>query len=213
MSMANIVIEKDRALIGFDTLAGFMNGAELHMSDADRFGKHTCKVSLFPHMDMAMTHRGDALLTRLVQFNLDLSLAQDFDQAVEYMHALLPQAHEQAMTHRKARFNIESFEGAEVILVGWSKLIQGFDAVRWMRYPGDPAYICTSASNGILLPATDQTDEMALPADAEAMERVARHQVEWARREYPSYPVGGRLMLVHLRRGSLSVREIADLGG
>ncbi len=45
----------------------------------------------------------------------------------------------------------------------------------------------------------------------ERMEAVARDRVAYVRREHPTLPCGGKLLLAELTRDSLSVRTIADL--
>lgn len=211
MSLVNIVIKHDRALISVDTLAGFMDGAEQLMSKEERKDRHSGKLWLFPHINMAMTQRGDGLLTGTARTLLESSFPFSFDDAIRAMPNVLEQAYTHAMAFRKEKFGIESFPGAEIALVGWSPCNLSFQAMRWRRYPADTDFIQSRVDKILLLPEIDRIEQVDLPDTAEKMEAVARRQVEWVRQEHPSLACGGRLLLAELTRDAVTVRTIADL--
>jgi hypothetical protein len=212
MSIINIVIEQDRVLIGADTLAGFMaEGAHL-ISEDQRRDKHTLKFSVFPHINMAMTHRGDGLVLTNARTLLESSLPSSFDEAVKYMPWIMEQAYTLAMDARKSQHDMHTFEGAEAVLVGWSPSMQRFAGARWRRYPQDTAFEALPVGQVLVMPEIDRIGPVETPNTPERMEAVTRQQLAYVRRECPSYPCGGRLLLTELTRNAVTVRTIADLG-
>ena len=212
MSIANIVIEFNRALIGVDTLAGYMSVADQHMSQDERRDRHSGKLSLFPQFSSAMTHRGDGLLTSLVRLNLEGACPHDFDEAVKMMPGILAQAYTQAMAHRKQHLGIDSFPGAEVVLVGWSPSRRLFNAVRWIRRPDAPEFTSEPVIRMLVTPEIDRVERVELPDTDARMEALVRRQMEWARTEHPDFPsCGGRLLMAELTRDAVTVRTIANL--
>lgn len=211
MSITNIVIEQDRALIGVDTLGGFMDQAASLMSEGERQDRHVCKFSLLPQISSAMTSRGDAWMTALVRQQLDLSLARSFDDAAHMMPAFLTAAYDQVMAIRKQQHSIDQFYGAEVVLVGWSPTAKRFEGMRWYRYPTDAAFIPKRLEKMGLFPEIDRIEAVEVPDTPAKMEAVARRQVAWARRDGKQYPCGGKLLMVELTRDAVNVRTIADL--
>lgn len=211
MSLANIVITHDRALVSVDTLAGFMEDAGQMMNEHERTGRHSGKLWLFPHINMAMTQRGDGLLTATARTVLESALPSSFDDAVHMMPSVLDQAYAHSLAFRKEKFGIEAFPGAEVVLIGWSPCNLSFQAMRWRRYPTDPGFIQSRVDKMLLMPEIDRIEHIDVPDTAEKMEAVARRQVEWVRREHPALTCGGRLLLAELRPDAMTVRTIADL--
>lgn len=211
MSLANVVVSHDRALISVDTRAGFIEGAQ-DLADAETFqNRHAAKLWLFPHLSMAMTQRGDGVLTATVRNLLERSLPNSFDDAVRLVPALLGFAYTDTVEPRKQALGIEDFPGAEIVLVGWSPCNLSFQAIRWRRYPADTDFIQSRVDKMLLLPEIDRIEPVDLPDTAEKMEAVARRQVKWVRQEHPSLACGGRLLVAELTRDAVTVRTITDL--
>lgn len=208
MSIINIIIEDDRALVGVDTLAGFMDFANEEFGQAERIDRHTCKFSMLPQISAIMTHRGDALLTALVRQQIDLSLARDFEDAAGYMPEFLDQSYDHVMALREQQFGAQPFAGAEVVLVGWSPTAKRFEGMRWHRYPEDQEFIATRIDGMVFLPQIDQAER---PDTAAKMEALMRRQVSQTRRDNPGYACGGKAMLIEITRDAANVRTIADL--
>lgn len=211
MSIINIVIEQDRVLIGADTLAGFMEEGQRLLTEDQRRDKHTLKFSLFPHINMAMTHRGDGLVLTNARTLLESALPSSFDEAVGLMPWIMEQAYTLAMDARKAQHGMESFEGAEAVLVGWSSSKQRFAGARWRRYPEDAGFETLPVGDMLVMPEIDRIGPVETPNTPEKMEAVTRQQLAYVQRECPSYPCGGRLLLAELTRDAVTVRTIADL--
>lgn len=211
MSIANIVIEKDRALIGVDTLAGYMQEGKHLLDEVKYRARHAGKLSVFPQFNAAMTHRGDGLLTSIVRLNLETECPYDFDDAVQMMPAILATAYTNALAARSQNVGIEAFAGAEIVLVGWSPHYSRFLAVRWCRYPEHDDFTETYIDKMLLLPEMERIQEVETPDTDAKMEALVRAQVAWAASEHPDLTCGGRLLMAEITRDSVSVRTIADL--
>lgn len=214
MSLINIYMEHDRALIGFDTLSSAMALPPAAGVDAAlaRFnaGVHMSKCAFLAHANVAIAHRGDAMLAVGVCSAVQLNFLSDFDAIAEAMPQLLAQAYAQVTTYRK-QFGVEQFPGAEVILVGWSHALNRMEAVRWLRWPTDQSFKASPVGKALLLPDAEWEQTPDVPDSAEQMERIARDQVAYVRAKHAGYNCGGRLLLAELTRDALSIRTIADL--
>lgn len=211
MSIANIVIEENRALIGVDTLAGYMQEARHLLDEVKYQARHSGKLSVFPQFSSAMTHRGDGLLTSFARLTLESECPYDFDDAVEMMPAILAAAYTNAMATRKQATGIETFPGAEIVLIGWSPRYSRFLAVRWCRYPEHDDFTETYIDKMLLLPEMERIQEVETPDTDAKMEALVRAQVAWAASEHPDLTCGGRLLMAELKRDSITVRTIANL--
>ncbi|HTM78927.1 MAG TPA: hypothetical protein VL133_15035 [Devosia sp.] len=217
MSIVNVVMERERALIGFDTLSSAMqalpDGVPGVAEVMARFngGIHMSKCLFLPHANVALAHRGDAMLAVSVGSAIQLAALSDFDAIVEAMPQLLAQSFAQVTALRKQQLGIEQFAGAEVILVGWSPALKRMEAVRWLRWPQDNGFAGSPVGHALLLPDAEWEQTPDVPDSAEQMERIARDQVAYVRAKHAGYNCGGRLLLAELTRDTLSVRTIADL--
>lgn len=214
MSLVNIYMEHDRALIGFDTLCSAMEvPPAVGVAEALQrihTGVHMSKCSFLAHANVALAHRGDAMFAVGVCSALQLNLLADFDAMTEAMPELLAQTFAQVTGYRK-QFSVEQFPGAEVILVGWSRALNRMEGVRWLRWPTDKGFAASPVGKALMLPDAEWPQTPDAPDTAEKMEAVARDQVAYVRREHAGYNCGGRLLLAELTRDTLSVRTIADL--
>lgn len=210
MSIVNIVLSTERAVIATDTNAAYM--ATDQMTEEQRQGRHTFKMSVLPQIDAAMASRGDALLAAIVHLNLEIACPRDFDHAVQFIPALLTAAYLQATDSRKQAYGIEELPGAEVVFVGWSPSLKRFAAVHWVRRPEASVFTETRVDGMLLLPEIDRMEPVERPDTDAAMEALMRRQIDWAAKVCPQYPCGGRLLMTELTRGAINVRTIADLG-
>lgn len=216
MSIANIVVGQNKALIAFDTKAAFMatpvaGGIEAAIKMAA--GKaHTSKCLFLPHANVAMPTLGDNLLANIAFSTLQLRPdLVDFDAMVEAMPGILSASYDQAVMFRKQRWGIDTFPGSAVFLVGWSKAQGRMACMRWTRWPADSDFTASPVRQVSLNPETGS--EHDTPFTDPEMEKIAREQVAYVRATYPDgqYDCGGRLLVAELTRDTLSVRAIADL--
>jgi len=215
LSIANIVVARDKALIGFDTKSAFMAtpvsggfAAALKLAEG---GAHTSKCMFLPHANVAMPTLGDNLLANyafsMLQLRPDLV---DLDKMAEAMPEILAEAHRQAVFIRKQQWGTDKFPGSTVFLVGWSNALGRMECVRWTRWPDDSAFKAEQVRHESINPDTGRKYDVPI-TDAE-MEKIAREQVTYAR-DLPSaeYDCGGRLLVAELTRDTLNVRTVANL--
>lgn len=216
MSLLNVYLERDRALVSVDTLSSPATSQVApagSVADAVKLiesGIHAPKMAHLVHINTVFAHRGDYLLSNIALSALHMSMPQTFDAAVEAMPQLLAHAYAQAMAFRKQQFGIEEAQGTEIVLVGWSGALNRMQAVRWLRWPHDKGFNASPVGRALFLPGECVTTD-DVPDTAERMEAIARDQVAYVRREHRGYNCGGRLLLAELTRDSLSVRTIANL--
>jgi len=208
MSLVNVYMEPDRALMAVDTLSGLMEGAAPETGAAEL---HMSKIALMPHASVAIAHRGDAMFASALFSALTLTVLPDFDRMAEAMPGLLAALIPQTLALRKQINGVEHFPGAEIVLVGWSPALNRMEGVRWVRWPQDKAFTASRIGTALMLPDAEWTQTPEPPDTPEKMERIARDQVAYVRREHRGLPCGGRLLLAELRRDAVTVRTIADL--
>lgn len=214
MSLINLYLDHDRALISYDTLSSVMPGAPRLSEAIDQLlagAVHMSKCAFLTHAHVALAHRGDAMLAISVFSGLQLSAARDFDAMAEAMPELLAHSFAQVTAFRKQQFEIEAFHGAELVLVGWSHALKRMQAVRWVRWPQDRGFAASPVGRALLLPDAEWSQPPTAPDTPEKMERIARDQVAYVRRNHAGLNCGGRLLLAEITRDSTTVRTIADL--
>lgn len=214
MSLINLCLEHDCALISYDTLSSVMPGASVPSSAIDQLlagGVHMSKCAFLTHANVALAHRGDAMMAINVFSALQLSAARDFDAMAEAMPELLAHSFTQVTAFRKQHWGIDTFHGAELILVGWSPALNRMQAVRWVRWPQDRGFAASTVGRALMLPDAEWAQPPEAPDTPEKMERIARDQVAYVRRNHAGFNCGGRLLLAEITRDSTTVRTIADL--
>lgn len=220
MSLVNVYMERDRALIGFDTLACHMPiPATISVADASEVARkfdgdaHMSKCGFIACPNVAIASRGDAMAAVLVQQTLQLSMSKDFDALVEILPQALANAYAQATAFRKQRLGIVDDYGVEIVLVGWSPALNRMHGVHWVRWPTGKGFTSSQVGKVLILPDAEWEQTPGVPDTPEKMEAIARDQVAYVRRKYPDheYDCGGRLLLAELTRDTMSVRVVADL--
>jgi hypothetical protein len=214
LSIANIVVARDKALIGFDTKSAFMAtpvsggfAAALKLAEG---GAHTSKCMFLPHANVAMPTLGDNLLATVVFERLQLRPDLiDLDGMVQAMPEILATAYDGVMAQRQA-LGITQFPGSAIFLVGWSNALGRMECVRWTRWPDDSAFKAEQVRHESINPDTGRKYDVPI-TDAE-MEKIAREQVAYARGlPNAEYDCGGRLLVAELTRDTLNVRTVANL--
>ena len=213
MSIANIVVGHDKALIGFDTKSAFMAtpmGSVAAAFKAVDGEAHTSKCFFLPHANIAIPTLGDNLLATIVFERLQLRPDLiDLDGMIQAMPEILATAYDGVMAQRQA-LGITQFPGSAIFLVGWSNALGRMECVRWTRWPTDSAFKAEQVLHESINPDTGRKYDVPI-TDAD-MEKIAREQVTYAR-DLPSaeYDCGGRLLVAELTRDTLNVRTVADL--
>lgn len=218
MSLVNVCLESDRARVAVDTLAGMAPAVPVNERTQDALarcsdGVHTAKCNFLPHINTVIAGRGDNLFAVALFSALLTATPQDFDNVVEMMPQLLEPVRMQTMAVRKQTVGIERFEGAEVVVVGWSPALKRMEGVRWTRWPNSSGFEVKRVGRALMLPDAEWEQTPDAPDTDEKMERVARDQVAYVKRRYPAgqYVCGGSLLVTEITRDAMTVRRVCDL--
>ena len=218
MSLVNVCLETDRALVAVDTLAGMAPAVpvnELTQSVLPRIaeGVHSAKCHYLPHINTVIAGRGDNLFAVALFSALLTATPRDFDNVVEMTSQLLEPVRMQTMAVRKQMIGAERFEGAEVIVVGWSPALKRMEGVRWTRWPHSSGFEVKPVGRALMLPDAEWPKTPDVPDTDEKMERVARDQVAYVKQRFPAgqYVCGGSLLVTEITPDAMAVRKVCDL--
>lgn len=202
MSLCNVWIERDRALVAVDTA---VQAAPPH--------GHVEASKLIPiaHLGAVIAGRGQLLLITNTFLESVLMGAQTFDELVDRLPEFvrnvvgkLRAAIPDARAYRDPAFY------AEVHVVGWSERLQSMQC-QTIVIPNlsDPP----KALLGMTGPARVAPAVTSIPplADVDAMRALALEQIRATRASAPSEAIGGRLLLATLTPGSVAVYDAGTL--
>ena len=214
MSIANIVVGNDKALIAFDTKPAFIPIPAANLEAATQIATQEMAVSkcgFLVHANVAMPTLGDSLLANYAFSMLQLQPnLVTLDKMAEAMPEILAEAHRQAVFIRKQQWGVDKFPGSAVFLVGWSNALNRMECVRWTRWANDSAFKAEPVRPVSINPDTGSKYDVPI-TDAE-MGKIAREQIAYARGlQNGEYDCGGRLLVAELTRDTLNVRTIANL--
>lgn len=213
MSLVNILVTEDRALIGVDTDAGPA------WSGNSRFNGQRARSKLLhlPHSNLVIAGRGFLDFLNGV-FGYMVVMGYDFDSAAAAMLHMLG----------SVRLDIESlwapdpllqaklteidtqFEG---YLAGWSESANRMSVVHFEIALGEAEpsvetprskYFWVSPSapfNGV------EGQQLEVPTGYAAMLKIARAQTQWGRANRPDAAIGGRLVFATLSRHALTIES------
>lgn len=218
MSLVNVYLEPERALVAVDTLAGMAPAVPVNERTQEALarcsdGLHTAKCNYSPHINTVIAGRGDNLFAVALFSALQTATPQNFDDAAAITPQLLESVRVQVTELRKQMAGIERFEGAEVVMVGWSPALKRMEGVRWTRWPSSSSFEVKRIGRALMLPDAEWEQTPDAPDTLEKMERVARDQVAYVKRRYPAgqYLCGGSLLVTEITRDAITVRRVCDL--
>jgi hypothetical protein len=176
-------------------------------------GVHTAKCNFLPHINTVIAGRGDNLFAVALFSALLTATPRDFDNVVEMMSQLLEPVRMQTMAVRKQMVGIERFEGAEVVVVGWSPALKRMEGVRWTRWPNSSGFEVKRVGRALMLPDAEWPNTPDVPDTDEKMERIAREQVAYVKRRFPAgqFVCGGSLLITEITPDAMAVRNVCDL--
>lgn len=205
MSLLNVWVSRDRALVAVDTLCVDSYGSFFHGS----------KFHYLPHSGLVVAVRGIAQFGR-VAFNICDELRASYDGANERVGTILEYATNVLREELKDKPEVWerlNFGQQEVVLAGWSEQRNGFHATSYKRLEDGGEFVTTPIDQWCVGPyeagwGTPPVEDLST---AEGMERLARWQVMHGRQASPSDAIGGRLLLVELTRGCTTVKTQCEL--
>lgn len=211
MTILNVWVGRDRALVGVDTLGVVPDGP------AGRGVPARCELTkLFPLVaaDCLVAGRGDAGFIWSVYLGCLGTVPATFDTLAAAMPNILQaavhvyEAMQPAQTRRPAG-------GLQLALVGWSPRQERMCGVVFSRAAaGQPFERLVLGGDGgeesddWIAPWEDEQGEAPVPDTPGAMLDLVLRQVGHAP---AGAPVGGRLIVAELRRDSLTVQTVCEL--
>lgn len=202
MSLLNLVLERDRAVVAVDTLCrvGTPDGSAL---------ANKGKLFLLPHARMALAGRGDIRV--LASLHL-ASLCSPGELDIDSIGPSLGQAAQHVVIELQRADPLWRFVEAELVAVGWSASREAMVAFAAVRNAGDADFRTVEITSTMLGPDPSCPTPANL-ATPEAMEWLSRQQVKRFRSLVgdDAGVIGGRLLFAEIRRDSQRVRELGDL--
>ena len=198
MSILNVSIDRDRALVAVDTLCQTGQGP-----------RETLKLYPLPHIGAVIAGRGQ--LAFLLQIHLEVILhCATFDDLVERTIEALPPlfARLRAQPNAAAFGMGDGSDVQELVLVGWSPQAQAMQGWRWSQSDPRLGFTREEIAPWLVSPALEPVGDLST---ATGMLHLARRQVTRWRPSAPGGALGGRLLLAELRRGALMVRDVGGL--
>jgi hypothetical protein len=206
MSLLNVWLSQDKALIGVDTKG--MSGD----------GKQSVEVSkIFPlvHANVILAGRGYMPFLGIVSSALH-SIGGNFDAIVERLPEVLPAAFRAFATEMtKGGYDPKSdgidLHRQDVMLVGWSPKRGRMVGMVYRQRAADEGFVAKEFSPWTVNPWEPVQGGPYEPSSYEAHERLAREQARFTQKTVGKRFIGGRLLIAELTRDSLSVTSRCDL--
>lgn len=209
MSLLNIDLNADRALIAVDTSAISLEGGAGVMERS--------KLLHLPHANLVLAARGE--LVFFSSFFERVCRAPgivDFDALAASAKAALSEHKQVLLAHMRAAGFDDLDEGCkhEISLIGYSLSAGAMRCATWVYDRASADWLERISGTGLVSP-WDPSWARELPdTDTwQAMRLLAQLQVEKMRelRERGAIAIGGRLLLAELTRDAYSLRSVCDL--
>lgn len=198
MSILNAWVTPSKATLATDTLFPRADGQRGVAS----------KIMTLPHLPAAIALRGQAALFHLVSFRCAIGGFESFDDLVRFLSVNL-RALELELPLSSLTKGYEQ-DGTKLVAIGWSDRYSAMVGRAFERY-GDEQEFKEFEFNRYIAPSDGLSEGAALLESA--AEKIARAQIQWFRTEWPqeSEFFGGKLVMCHLTRKSISFRHHAEL--
>lgn len=211
MSLLNFWIERNRVLIGVDTIAFQLNANMPQGGEVD-------KLLVLPTKGAVIAVRGMAAVLPFLMLPIMGNTSADLDVLCTQMPAHFAWASAQVAGLVKANGQVMPDEGNEILLAGWSNSRKRMHAWFFRHQPGEPLTVDSDfGADGPEQQLCGWDDEIGEAPDVStdaAMLQVMAAQVAHARRLFTGPPrVGGRFVLAELTRDGVSIRTHDALAG
>ena len=196
MSLLNVWLSPSRAVVCVDTKSSTL--------DREHFGESS-KMALAPHSGVIVAVNGYALALRSL-FAWLCNNSQDdtsIDGISDWMSGQL--------NDPEIKAGIDA-AGLVAVFVGYSKRTKKYRGIRIAKHDSTD-FSAKEISPYMLLPG-DPWPATALPVpdNRYACLNIARRQVEWARKNHPGEPIGGRLLMAEVSQKEAKIYEAGLLG-
>ncbi len=204
MSILNVYLRRDAALVGVDTEGASLNGAFNQCS----------KMLPIPHASAVLACRGSSVILACTFVQMLITDCDDFDA----LAARFPDAANRAskklygplMRHiRKADFRM----GDELVLIGYSPSRKRMRAIELLRDSGECAFKADETEGHYVTPWHPSLADMPYPVDLLSMGEMAQAQVNLIKKENPKFAAGGNLLIAELFENRMTFRKLWALRG
>lgn len=210
MSLLNVWVEHERALVGVDTHAMHLgpNGQPLVVNGFPAGARfETSKMIPLVHLNAVLAVRGTAALLVHVFMHCNLKPRQGLDEIFRDLPLILDQSFPELK-----RVPGAVAAGQEVLLVGWSRQAGRMRALMLKQEPTRDAFVPNEVEELWIGPWDDDVQGAPVdPSDDRSMAELMQAQRRDARERFPELPIGGRALIADLSRDGMSFREVADL--
>lgn len=197
MSLMNILVERDRVLVGVDSAVDLGGGGIAR----------TVKLLPLPHLGCVLAGRGTALLVPLVVFVSRIETLMGADDTFEGLADRLPRLLADTVSQLADRYGAPLLE-QQFALAGWSASAAQMQACVFTAPAGSRKFERTPVDE-LWLGAWDDEAQGPPPdyADHEGMLDLMRAQVADARERFPKVVVGGQCVTANItREHGISIR-------
>lgn len=205
MSILNIRLRGDYALIAVDTGAVMPDGSLLELS----------KLAPLIHIPAVIGYRGTSPFMPLVFMRCVMKAGRDLENLLDDVPTILPAAFEQLLAWEAQGLPQHSdapIDKQMIALVGWSRKQEKMIGRIWEQADRAAGFIATDITTVHIGPWHQSIAHLDEPFVAADMERLARAQVQLMRDKTPALVTGGRLFVASLdRKGTISIRPQCNL--
>lgn len=198
MSLCNIWIEENRALVAVDTI-GFADGKSVEAS----------KIFAIPHASVVFAYRGQRIFfVNILLHSMLLDGADSFDLLSDRLPELIERFVD--AIRRDAPADRLQEMGCELAMVGWSDRSVCMRGITYIFRNVDQACeVRPMESNVRIAPGVPHVPDLDT---ASAMLELARRQIKYAQEFHPeSPPMGGRLIVAEVKREAISIVNIGTI--
>jgi hypothetical protein len=199
MSLLNVVVGDGVGWLCVDTNSQFIaDGRYLHQS----------KMVSLAHLNAVVACRGELNFLAHMFLNCFLTPADEFDSLLDSWSRRLTEATANYLQQAEAMQFDAGAVGHEVLLLGWSNARGQLVCLAACRESTKDEFDVVEVKCRI---APDPGRSVSDLSSLSAMEVLARDQVRTIRRDSPSEPIGGRLLLAEVTRRQTVFRELVSL--
>lgn len=199
MSILNVWLFRDRALVGVDTDAVSSEGQHYEVS----------KMLPIPHINAVLACRGSLALLGCVFVQLMISDTGDFDVLADRLPAATQQAFDGPLRDLPPELHSA---GDVIVLVGWSPRLRRMRTLEVSREPGAAVFTLEETEQHYIAPWDPSIEGAPDPANLQSMMALAEAQVGLIRRTYPNGAAGGRLIMAVIYEKGMQIYKGREFG-
>ena len=209
MTLLNIWLEREHAMVGVDTATSFTrpDGSPLEVEGyADGASFDITKLVPIAHLNAVLSARGIAAFLPQVFFRIQMQPFDSVDDVFEQMLPMLDQCFV-GLEHIAAQQGVLADPRQEVVLVGWSARQARMRGMYYVQHTVEAGFEGNEIDEVLICPWDDDAQGCPEdPVDRDAMLRLMRAQVADARERHPAVAAGGRFVVAEITPLSINVR-------